>query len=379
MTFPTLYKKTSTGAIQQWEIRVAPLINQSGAHIVTTYGQVGTDSPQETFDFVSEGKNAGKKNETSPVEQAYAEAKSKYEKQLKSGYVTSLEAAEAGELDVLIEGGVLPMLAHTFEKQGHKIKYPAFIQKKYDGTRMICIVKNGKCTLWSRTRKPIHSLPHIVAEIEKNFKSDITLDGEAYSHKFKDNFEHIIHLVRQDEPDAQCTDVEYHVYDVVNDRPFKERIDSLQEYMAKGDRTFQYLKLADTFIVENEEEMANLYETFRDEGYEGCMVRNSCGLYVNKRSYDLQKVKEMQDDEFDIVGIEEGRGKLQGHVGAFVCSMNSGKEFSAKMSGDTSRLKEYFDNHSLWANKRLTVKFQGLTGAKGVPRFPVGIRIRSPE
>ena len=56
--------------------------------------------------------------------------------------------------------------------------------------RMIAILKNGKCTLWSRTRKPITSLPHIVAEIEANFVDDTVLDGEAYNHAFKTNFEH---------------------------------------------------------------------------------------------------------------------------------------------------------------------------------------------
>ena len=30
------------------------------------------------------------------------------------------------------------------------------------------------------------------------------------------------------------------------------------------------------------------------------MVRNADGLYVNKRSYDLQKIKEFDDREFEI-------------------------------------------------------------------------------
>ena len=106
------------------------------------------------------------------------------------------------------------------------------------------------------------------------------------------------------------------------------------------------------------------------------MLRNIDSLYVNKRSYDLQKVKEFQDEEFEIIGIDEGRGKLTGHVGSFVCRTANGKEFLAKMAGDTDKLKEYFENHALWQGKQLTVKFQGLTGKEQVPRFPVGLRIR---
>ena len=364
--FPTLYKADQSGAIRIWNIWTV------GATIVTEHGQSGGKF-QITEDTIKEGKNVGKKNATTPEQQAVAEAKAKHEKQLKKGYVTTLEAAKAGEVDEVVEGGILPMLAFTFEKQGKKIKYPCFVQKKYDGIRMIAVVKDGKCTLWSRTRKQITSLPHIVAEIEENFTGDVILDGEAYNHRFKTNFEHIVHLVRQEEPDKDCTDVEYHVYDVVTPDIFETRFSYLVEDFDILD--FTYLKLADTYKVNSEEEVPEFFEKFRADGYEGAMLRNLEGKYVGKRSTDLIKVKEMQDAEFLITGIEEGRGKLAGHVGAFNCITGAGLAFKAKMSGDTSKLKEYFENHDLWKNKLLTVKFQDLT-SYGIPRFPVGLRIR---
>ncbi len=374
MKFPDLYKKTNTGAIQYWGISV--IKTQDGAVIQTYFGQYGTDKPQSTSDFISEGKNIGRSNETTPYEQACAEAQSKHEKQRKKGYVESIEAAQAGELDELIEGGISPMLAHTFEKQGHKIKYPCYVQGKLDGIRMVAVVKNGTCTLWSRTRKPITSLPHIVEEIEKNFKEDVILDGEAYSHEFKDNFEHIVHLVRQEEPDSQCTDVQYHIYDLVNDKTFDHRILWLsKKFSSMKTPNFKYLKLVSTHMVEDENQVFGWFSDFREQGYEGCMLRNANGLYVNKRSCDLIKVKEMQDDEFEIVGIEEGRGKLAGHVGAFVCKTRDGQEFKAKPAGATERLREYFLDHGLWQGRQLVVQYQSLTGY-GLPRFPVGLRLK---
>jgi DNA ligase-1 len=379
MKFPTLYKKTNTGAIQFWDIQVYEDSDHSIAYTIETeYGQLGTDSPQTTFDHIYEGKNVGKKNETSVREQAIAEAKAKWEKQKKKGYVESKEAAEKGELDDLIEGGIVPMLAHTFEKQGHKIKYPCYAQPKLDGIRILAVVKDRKCTLWSRTRKPITSLPHIVAEIEKHSRADIIFDGEAYSHKFKDNFEHIVHLVRQEEPDSECTDVEYHVYDMVSEKTFEERNNYLFKWFNIGNPKFEYLKLVETLHVLSEDLVSEFYDRFKADGYEGAMLRNANGLYVNKRSSDLIKVKEMQDAEFEIIGVEEGRGKLEGHVGAFVCLTDNHQEFKAKMSGSTENLKNYFSNHSLWKGKLLTVQFQDLT-SYGVPRFPVGIAIRDYE
>jgi ATP-dependent DNA ligase len=378
MEFKTLYKKTSTGAIQYWEIYVLENPDHSkGYDIWTKYGQVG-GKEQKTVDIILEGKNIGKANETSPLQQAKAEAEATWTKKKKSGYVESIASAQDDETDALIEGGILPMLAHTFDKQGHKIKYPCYTQPKLDGIRIIAILKDRKCTLWSRTRKPITSLPHIIAEIEKHFIADITLDGEAYSHAFKENFEHIVHIVRQEKPDPKHTDVEYHVYDVVNKDTFEKRHRHLSKCFTVGSPKLKYLKLVDTEVVEAENDVALYYDNFKARGYEGAMLRNVGGLYANKRSSDLIKVKEMQDAEFKIVGIEEGRGKLSGHVGAFVCVNKQGNEFKAKMSGATEKLKEYFDNHSLWKNQVLTVQFQDLT-SYGIPRFPVGLRIRNDE
>jgi len=156
-TLPTLYKRTSTGAIQEWTIGV------DGCTIITVHGQ--TDGKkQRTEDVIKEGKNVGKSNETSPAEQALAEATSKWEGKIKKGYVEDIMRASVGEKD--IAGGYDCMLAHKFADHGHKIKYPAYTQPKLNGHRCLAIVKDGVATLWSRTRKPITSSPHIIKELE---------------------------------------------------------------------------------------------------------------------------------------------------------------------------------------------------------------------
>ena len=130
MNLPTLYKRTSTGAIQQWTISTV------GNVIHTTYGQVD-GAMQTTSDTVDEGKNVGKKNATTPAQQALAEAIAKHEKQIKRGYVDSVEKAQAGTVDEVIEGGMSPMLAKTFEDHGAKLTYPVAVQPKLDGHRCV--------------------------------------------------------------------------------------------------------------------------------------------------------------------------------------------------------------------------------------------------
>jgi DNA ligase 1 len=381
MTFPTLYKKTSSGAIQFWTIYVEETLHSGKYYdICTEYGQVGTESPQKTFDTISKGKNQGKKNETSIHKQAESEAKAKWEKQKKKGYVESIEAAELEQLDSSIEGGILPMLAHKFSEQGHKIKYPCYVQPKLDGIRCIAILKDGKCTIWSRTRKRITSMPHIVAEIEKHFVADIVLDGELYNHAFKNEFEHIVSMVRQEEPHERHTDVQYHIYDLIDDTPFNKRFLKLTNAFRIGKPVLKHIFPVFTVMAEEENNIEASFNTMsKGMGYEGVMVRNADSLYVNKRSYDLQKVKEFDDGEFEIVGIEEGRGKLAGHVGAFVCRTKDGKRFLAKMSGEISSLNlSNFLDPSSYVGKFLTVQYQGLT-SYGIPRFPIGKSIRDYE
>jgi DNA ligase-1 len=161
------------------------------------------------------------------------------------------------------------------------------------------------------------------------------------------------------------------------DAPFAERIKTLQALCKKLGKKSP-IKLVETVVVNDEVELDAAYERFKAEGYEGAMVRNLNSPYEYKRSNHLQKMKEFQDAEFKIIGVEEGRGKLQGHAGAFVCATKNGAEFKAKMAGETSKLKEYWDNQEGCIGKKLTVKFQGLTSGD-VPRFPVGKAIRNYE
>lgn len=380
MQLPKLFKKTSTGADQEWEISVVP--NLGFGHIVTRFGQVG-GKIQEAVDVIRDGKNVGKKNETSPIQQAEAEAQSQWEKKLKKGYVQSLGDAQAGKIDSVIEGGIFPMLAHKFDEQGHKIVYPAFAQPKFDGHRCIGMIdEDGKATLWSRTRKQITGLPHIIADLE-SFASKLTpdktliLDGELYNHDYRAKFEELTSFIRNPEPKVGHEAVQYHIYDLVQEGVTQDkRLSGLA--MINASTRSPSLVGVETIQIADEDDLMLAFDRFLAQGYEGAMVRNASGLYVNKRSYDLQKVKEFQDNEFPVVGVEEGRGKLAGHA-IFVCAVEKNNPalcFKAKMKGATEELKKYFEHPELAIGKMLTVKFQGYTNKNKVPRFPVAIRFR---
>jgi DNA ligase-1 len=393
----TLYKKTNTGAIQYWKISSYPVDAQQFGEIRIEYGQVGTDSPQVQLDVVIKGKNPGKKNATTPLQQAEAEAFARWEKQKKKGYVDSQEKAQNDELDELIEGGEEPMLAEAYmdviydqrpgfenspptfllTKEAKKIKFPVFTQPKLDGIRCIAIIKGGVVTLWSRTRKPINSVPHIVQELEAAFENqDIILDGELYNHDMKSDFEKIVSLVRQEEPGEGHEVVQYHVYDTINEDPYKNRYAKLHRLFNAFE--FYGIKQVPSDVARSAEDVMTNFEKYIKEGYEGAMLRNVESPYVNKRSMDLQKMKPFIDDDFEITAATSGRGKMAG-LAVFTCKAKNGTTFEVKLKGELESLRKYLEDESLWRGKKLTVRYFGLTNKEKVPRFPVGIAVRDYE
>lgn len=364
MKLPILYKKTSTGADQMWEV------STEGSTIVTRFGQVD-GKIQTTTDTITVGKNIGRANETTPKQQAEAEAKSQWEKKLKKGYVQNLGDAQQGKVDSIIEGGYFPMLAHKYDERGDDITFPAFLQPKLDGHRCTAHVNDGDATLWSRTRKPIFSMPHICEALVGVWPKHLVFpDGELYNHEFHNRFEELTHFIRSSKPEPGHEVLQYHIYDVRMPGTFRERYDWLRAHLH---RVNSPLVLVKTIEVLNEDEMMLAFEEFNSMGYEGAIVRNADGLYVEKRSSDLQKLKKFQDEEFPIVGVEEGRGKLTGHA-IFVCRTKEGVDFRVKMKGETEKLKDYFENFKKYKGRELTVKFQGYTTKNKVPRFPVAWR-----
>lgn len=372
--FPMLFKKASGGADQQWSIRTEDNV------IITRWGQVG-GAIQEARDVIKEGKNIGKKNETTPIQQAQLEAEAIHTKKLKKGYVKSLSAAKAGKVDKIIEGGVNPMLAHKFSEQGHKIRFPAFVQPKFDGHRCIVTVNDGKATMWTRTRKPITGLPHIIVAIEqvvaKMTTKNIIFDGELYNHDYRERFEELSSFIRSPEPKEGHEVVQYHIYDLADfELPGADKTQANRTgVLASIAPSFPPALVAvETRSVSSKEELDEAFGEFMEQGYEGLIVRNLTAPYVGKRSYDLQKVKEFDDAEFKVIGVEEGRGKLAGKA-IFVLE-HEGRPFRAKMKGKLEDLAKYVKDPSLAVGKMLTVRYFGISNANQVPRFPVGIRFR---
>ncbi len=392
-SFPELQGEATTGKTKMWSIRVTE--RNTGAGLVgvieTTHGYVD-GKKQVNEKIITEGKNIGKKNETTPLQQAINEARSAWVKKKESGYAAvgvtdelsrANDDAESVDSDNKGVSGARgkgidedvpsPMLAHDYNKRGKSIKFPCYVQRKYDGTR--CVGMPGK-GLFSRNRKAYPHMKHIIAEINK-LPPSIILDGELYSDTL--TFQEIVGLVKRETLKAgdeeKQLQIKFHIYDIINDMPYEQRYANLMMLFKRY--KFKYLALVKTDVCESEDQMKELHSQYVAEGYEGIMLRNKTGAYKNARSADLQKYKEFFDDEYEVVNYKEGEGQEEGCV-LWICKTPEGKIFNCRPRGSREERCDLFINGKKYIGKNLTVRFQELTDDK-VPRFPVGISFRDYE
>ena len=80
-TFPELQGTATTGKTKMWSLRVFDRASDAGlvGVIETTHGYID-GKKQVNEKIISEGKNIGKKNETTPLQQAISEARSSWVK-----------------------------------------------------------------------------------------------------------------------------------------------------------------------------------------------------------------------------------------------------------------------------------------------------------
>ena len=364
--FPTLYKRTETGAVQIWYQQV------DGPYWRSISGQIdGQKVTSEWHEcFIT---NEGKKNERNPYQQAIFEVEANYKKRLEKDYYDSIDKIDETRF-------FEPMLARDYNDFAGKLKFgreKIFSQPKLDGIRCIA-TRDG---LLSRNGKPLVSTPHIhKALLESSvFDHFRYTDGELYNHDLKADFNTIISLARKSKPteeDLILSEkmIEYHVYDSFNHPKdtFSQRNEDLISFNWVN---WPKLKQVSTFEVTSQSELDELNHIYIEQGYEGQIVRLD-GPYENKRSKYLLKRKEFIDEEFPIIRIEEGLGNRSGMAGTIFIKLQDGRECGSGIAGTHEFCRQLLRERDLYSDGKgnATVRYFERT-PDNVPRFPVTVAV----
>lgn len=221
---------------------------------------------------------------------------------------------------------------------------------KIDGGRIIALKENGQVSFFTRAGQKYEGLVDLEDEMSRLMPDNTCLDGEITllvrgNLSSKEAYKQTMKIVRQ------TTNPEKHgikmlVFDCMTAEEFKNQYCPNDYTVRRADAEllfnqidFQYFELlpilyrgSDTSKITEilEEEVAN--------GEEGIMINILDAEYEFKRTNSLLKVKKMQTLDLEIVGFEEGEGRLVGTLGAILVRYKDGSVVKVG-SGFSDRLR----------------------------------------
>lgn len=358
------------------------------AHIVISRGirdgTVTTDEPN----IITSGKNIGKKNETTILMQALRQAYSEYKKTVDHGYFNKYNAPPTWMIP--------PMLATSLksitETKRKKMEWKGYVQPKYNGLRAVSCMLNGEIKMYSRANKEYPLFDNLQPELKKlldDIGHEIYLDGELYKHG----------LSLQDiSGEGRRVDInktlDYYIFDCFRtdklDIPYSKRLEIINSI---NKHKLLHIKLADTFEVNNEKEVMELYNGFLKNDYEGAIFRTHDMhydvSYLGYRSPDLIKIKPRESKEYNIVDYTAGQKGREVSAVIFICEVpDNKKRFKVRPKGTIEYRKELYLSlqtvmpsgktlfEEQYLNQPYTIEYAELSKDK-VPQQPVGIALRT--
>mgnify|MGYP003335312217 FL=1 len=326
---------------------------QTEWYSITTTGKESKKQLSEPY--YAQPKNVGRANQRNSQQQADFEFDAIIKKQMDKGF------HREGEKPKTLP---MPMLAHKFKDNKSKVEFPVFVQPKLNGMRMLFDGDMG----WSRGNKEI--IPEVIQHLK--FDTDgFILDGELMLPG-NQLLQESMTAIKKFRPELSPTLI-YHVYDVVDsDLPYAKRYQLIVDICRNAPKN---VKIVQTELVKNEDDIMKYHKKFVKDGFEGTMVRFPEFPYeIGKRSYSLLKLKDFTDDEYRIVDIIDGDGSDRG-LAIFQLDNGKGQIFNCRPEGSQENRADLFENRKKLIGKYLTVRFFELS-KDGVPIFPVGVGIR---
>lgn len=251
--------------------------------------------------------------------------------------------------------GLIPvfevMLAQK-EENLNLLKFPLYVEPKFDGVRCIAVVRGDTVTYLSRSGKVFETMGHMTKSLlalrDASGLEEIAFDGEAMSSTFLSTIgdarrkgttskELILHVFEM-LPLSVFDGVEYEVSASERRQNLSDTFAAAQASVEKHPSTGEpIVRMTSCYIASNVEEVLNYYTTFRAAGLEGLIIKDMGGTYEQKRSRAWLKMKPYETVDVQVIGMEEGTGKYVGMLGALVVDFEGVKVNVSGMSDELRR------------------------------------------
>jgi len=251
-----------------------------------------------------------------------------------------------------------------------RIKYPAIIQEKLDGTYR-SIVVDEDIEIYSRSGEK-SNYPKFTEKL-RNLPEGVYI-GEFMLVNEPDRFKANGLLNSDEEPD----NIEVICWDYLTLDEWKEgksntiydnRLKTLAKNLTENGYGWCDVKIAKTKYVNNINEAKEFYKNIVSQGGEGAVLKNIDNKFKNGTATDNIKMKEEAVSEFRITGFQEGKGRFVGTLGALEVISEDG-EVITKVSGFTDEIRDkiWNDRENL-INTIISVKYNGVSKARGNDKY----------
>lgn len=183
------------------------------------------------------------------------------------------------------------------------------VSRKLDGCRCICIIDGeGEPKFFSRSGKEFLTLDNLKPELRALNLSNMVFDGEIcmLDENGDEDFQNIIKEIKR--KDHTIENPYYWMFDFLTLKEFQdktslttfnERINNLYNIVEDGHQFIGVLEQLDC----DDEVFSRMMDMSKEGGWEGLMLRKNT-TYKGKRSDEVLKVKQMYDEEYIVVGVE---------------------------------------------------------------------------
>jgi DNA ligase-1 len=272
-------------------------------------------------------------------------------------------------------------LAHDSAKHEKKMAGKKQIEIKLDGVRVLVVihdVNGNKIEMYSRNGKQFHNFDHIIEEIRAVVREypvpyPLVLDGEVMSANFQD----LMKQVHRKE-NVEANDAVLHLFDTIPlgcfqagswDKPQSFRSLITKHWVEEHKAVLQHVQALDWEEVdldtqEGQDRFVALNKAAVEGGYEGVMIKDPDAPYECKRTHAWLKAKPFIEVTLEVKEIEEGTGRNEGRLGAFVCEgIDDGKDIRVNVgSGFTDAHRdEYWNDRSNIIGNLVEVRADAIT------------------
>lgn len=263
------------------------------------------------------------------------------------------------------------------EKTKQKIKFPAFVQTKYDGQFVNVIFKNNQVKFMSRAGtyymfEELKDYSNLYKSISEVY-GECVIMGELLVKDDKGNIlprevgNGIINKGSKTNSTITKEEVEnifVTCWDILSIEEFENRKSEIEyskryEKIKSIEEISEFFKIANTKIVNSFEEAFDFYEEMLKRNEEGAIIKNSSLKFEDKTSQEQLKLKCKFQVELEIIGFNNGKEgtKFENTLGAITCKSKDDILKVDVGSGFTDDMRdEIFNNKEKFIGKIVTIE-----------------------